>query len=359
MFRHRLTRSRTRALAVTAVAAALVYSAPAPAHADPPAPYVTVWDTFRGPFTTDSPSAKWFHFAAGPYVGNDAKVTTGPHGLRAVSSGKNRRTGHPAFVRTTGQEHTTGGLPGGLDHVKWLVYMNHQASSGVPGFDAVRGQTLTCNAVLGARMFGAGGNPFGIPAWQANRDLRLASAALNTIDFESFMVFDIFFTNKRIFALYERLPFGRTPSNNYAAFTYMIDIGPNEPGQLHQAAIAYDRARGVVRWILDGRQVFQVDRIGHRINRRTMTIDHGGTEQRVRPRQLACGMGHFTLLDGHLPTRGGLVRLSDAPGFYFHPPTGAPRPQTFLDEQSRLRSRLFGQGAELRAQIYTVSSTPS
>ncbi|MDQ3973326.1 MAG: DUF6081 family protein [Actinomycetota bacterium] len=318
--------------------------------------YRIVWDDFKAEFTVDAPDAKWFRFAAGPYVGDDGIVTTSPRGLHVVSSGTNPDTGQPAFVRTIGQEQNNGGLPGGLDHVKWLVYMNHTASTGFPGFDALSGQELSCQATVSGGTFGAEGHPFGGAVTDPNDDLRLASVALNTIDFETFMVFDFFLTNERIYAFYERLPFGRTEDHRYAAFSFMIPVAERSPDEWHQLRIGYQPSVGTVRWFLDDEEVFRVDRIGHLIDRSFLTIDHGGQQESVAPRQLDCGMGMFSLLDGDLPSGAALVRLSSAPGFYFDPTTGEPAAQSFVDEHSVDASRLFGQGAEMRIKRYVVSS---
>ena len=348
-----------RVAVALAVCVTLLSFTARPATAGRQHPYRLLWDNFRHGFSADGPHARWFHFSAGPYVGDDGVVTTGRRGLRVVSSGTNQRTGEPAFVRTIGQEHENGGLPGSLDHVKWLVYMNHQSSAGFPGFDAVRGQELSCETWAGGRTFGTRFHPFGEAVIDPEDDLRLASVAQNLIDFETFMVFDFFMTNQRIYAFYERLPFGRSATDNYAAFSYMVPVAENRPGQLRHLRIAYDRARGTVRWLLDEREVFRVDRIGHRIDREFMTLDHGGDEEVVSPRQLDCGMGQFSLLDAHLPSGTGLVRLSDAPGFYFDPEVGPPAPERFVDDRSLLSNRLFGQGAELLVRRYVVSSLPT
>jgi hypothetical protein len=316
----------------------------------------TVWDDFRGGFSATGPDAKWFYFSAGPYVGDDGVTTTSDQGLRVVPTGKNPATGRPAFVRTLGQEDDNGlGLPGGLDHVKWLAYMNHTAASGFPGFDALPGQELACEAVVGGRTFGTRGHPFGASVSGPEDDPRLATVAMNTIDFETYMVFDFFLTNEGLYAVYERLPFGRTETNRYASFTYVVPLGRRDPGDMHALAIAYDRAAGRVRWLVDGREAFRVDRPGRRIDQRFLTLDHGGVEEDVSLRQMNCGMGMFTLLDAYRPTNTGLVRLSSQPSFYFNPQQGEPAPATFVDEQSRPGSRIFGQGAELRVRRYGVS----
>lgn len=320
-------------------------------------PYVTRWDDFRQGFTVGTPHARWFYFAADSYVGDDGIVHADRHGLRVIPTGRNPGTGDPAFTRTIGQEHENGGLPGALDHVKWLAFMNHTASSGTPGFDAVPGRTLSCEVVMGGQTLGTQFHPFGNHVVDANDDLRLASLAQVAIDFESYMVFDFFITNRRIYAYYERLPFGRTATHDYAAFAFAIPVAIRRPGDMHRLRIAYDRSAGIIRWLIDGVEVHRVDRIGRLIDRTYMTIDLGGTEEDVAPRQLDCGMGTFTLLDAHRPSDRGLVRLSESP--YFDPAFGEPVPESFTDNTSLYTSRLFGQGARLDVQVYVVSSIPS
>jgi hypothetical protein len=337
-------------------------------------PYLTVWDDFRAGFsatvTPGSAGARWFYFSAGPYVGDDGLVTTSDRGLRVIPKGTNPTTGQPAFTRTLGQEPTNGGLAGGLDHVKWLVYANNIASTSFPGFDAVPGQELACETSLSGRTFGTAGHPFGERVQDPNDDLRLSGVAFNALDFETFLVADFFVTNERIYALYERLPFGRPSSGGtlgeYASFTFTVPVATRSIGDQHRLKIAYDRSRGIMRWLVDGREVMRVDRLGYRIDRRYMVLDHGGTETLVQPRQLACGMGMFTLLDASRPGQrasdpgsDGLVRLSTAPNFYFNTRLGQPTAQTFADPTSLSSSRLFGQGAELHARRFVISSRPN
>jgi hypothetical protein len=327
-----------------------------PALAQPARPYLALWDDFREGFTADMPGARWFHFSAGTYASDDGVASTSRHGgLRVISSGTNPATGEPAFVRTIGQEHANGGLPGQLDHFKWLVYMNHWASSGYPGFDAVPGYELSCASWMGGRTFGTQAHPFGANIVDPQDDLRLALVAHDTFDFETNMVFDFYVTNERIYAVYARLPFARTPTHNYAAFTFMVPVGTTRPGEIHSLRTAYDRAAGVVRWLLDGYEVYRVDQIGRRVSRVFMTLDNGGIEEIVAPRQLDCGMGMFSLLDAYRPSEIGLVELSDSL-LYFEPDVGPPLPQTFLDATSLQANRIFGQGAEIDVRRYVVSN---
>jgi hypothetical protein len=322
------------------------------------------WDDFHDGFAVGDPDAKWFYFSYGPpggtYVGDDGVVTTSAHGLNVVSSGVNPTTGLPAFTHTMAQEDDNPfGLPGQLDHIKWLAYMNHTSTSGLSGFDAAAGQELSFEAIISGQTFGTAAHPFGGVVTLDPDDPRLAAVAMSVVDFESSIEFDFLLTNSRIYALYARSPLGRSSpegANYYAAFTYVIPLAERELSDWHRLEIAYDNSAGTMRWIIDNREVFRVNTIGRRIDRHYLMFDHGGNEADVSPNQLTAGMGMFTLLDGFLPSRIGLARLSNLPFFYFDPEAGAPNLQTFLDTTSADSSRLFGQGAELRVRRYTVSS---
>jgi hypothetical protein len=323
------------------------------------------WDGFKTGFSVGTPgtNVKWFYFGAGGFVGDDGIETTDVRGLTVRSKGT--VDGHPAFTNTVAQEAQSG-LPGGFDHVKWLVYMNHFSSGGYPGFDALPGQQLVCQATIGGTSYGNAQHPFGAAVSNPNDDPRLAAMAMNVIDFDTFMVFDIFFTNERIYALYEHLPFARAsfggPYNEYAAFTYVIPIGKRTAGDSHTLAVAYDKQAGVVRWLVDGKEGFRVSSIGNRIDRQFMLLDHGGVNTPFSPNQLNCGMGSFTLLDGHGPQGDangvGLVELSTVPGFYYNPALGEPSAESFVDPNSLATSRLWGEGTELRVREASVGYLP-
>lgn len=319
-----------------------------------------VWDDFQNGFTADSPTAKWFHFGAGSFIGNDGIVTTDHQGLHVRAAGTNPTTGEPAFTLSVPLESQGDGLPGGLDHVKWLVYMNHLASTGYPGFDAVPGRTIACEGWIRGAQYGVENNPFGTLVEDPNSDLRLASFAMNSCDFDSFMVFDFFATNNTIYAFYERLPFGRDRLGNYAAFSHQIPVAHRTPNQQNHLKIEYDRSHGTVQWFVDGVEVFKVDKIGYRLPRSAnyITLDHGGVEELVEPKQIDCGMGLFTLLDGYRPNELGLVKLSEQTP-YFDPSVGEPTVASFWDDYSAQSSRLFGQGASMDMLKTVVSSRPS
>ncbi|MDY7229322.1 DUF6081 family protein [Hyalangium rubrum] len=313
-----------------------------------------VWDNFANGFSVDTAGAKWTYFKAGGFTGNNGLTTPYAGGMYVRAPGTNPSTGKPAYTLSVAPEASSG-LPGGIDHVKWLAYMNTTSSWGFPGFNVGFREALECSTSLSAQTFGTEYHPFGGLVSNAQDDLRLAGVAMNTVDFESNMVFDFMLTNQRVYVIYERLPFGRTATNHYAAFTYAIPVKARTPSQTHQMTISYDRMARTVTWILDGVVVFTVTQPGYRIDRQWMVIDHGGTEQAVVMRQLNCGMGMFSLLDGSMNWGAGLVRLSSTPGFYFLPPVGTSSALSFADETSQHSSRLFGQGAAFTIGPYYVT----
>lgn len=366
-----INRRHLLGLGAGAAAASITPMPNAYSQSSTPSPLATPVDTgtvlfhddFSDGFGTDGAEAPWGYFTipgtngSEAFVGNDGLPTTTGQGLNVISAAANPDTGEPMFTKSVPQE---GGdptaLPGGIDHVKWLVYGTAVASSGMPGYDAVDGSELVFRTVISGQTFGTVNHPFGDVVSDPEDDLRLASPTFNTYDPESWMVFDFWLTNKRIYAFYERLPFGRPQLGNYAAFSFQIPVGDRNPEDWHELAIAYDRAAGVVRWLVDGEEQLRVDRIGYHIDRSYMTIDHGGAEESIAPRQLSGGMGLLNLLDGSLPGGEALVRLSGIDGTYFDPLVGEPTPQVFIDETSAEGSRLFGQGAELRMKSFTVES---
>lgn len=335
------------ALAISASSASL-----AAAHGG----YRVVWDDFRQGFTADTPSAKWLHFGVGPFVADDGIETTSPcGGLWVSATGEHPLTHAPAFVKTMGWED---GTLSTFDHVKWLVIMNHFSSKGEVGFDAVPGRELVCQATVSGRIFGTLGHPFGSAVQNPSSDPRLAAVATSAFDPETFVIFNFLLTNTMIYAMYERAPFARTPTDDYASFIYAVPVATRWVFQEHNLQIAFDKSGGKVRWIIDGIEVFRVKKIGSRINRTHMLLDRGGDDTIVSPDQLDCGMGMFTFLDGYGPTNRGLVQIDEDESTYFHPLFGEPHQVGFVDPYSVEGNRLFGQGASMHVEEYVVASRP-
>ncbi|MFD5920024.1 DUF6081 family protein [Kitasatospora sp. NPDC058201] len=284
----------------------------------------------------------------------DGVATVSADGLLVRSAGTDPVTGAPAFTATCDPAAPGGGRG---DHLKWTALVRHTAGSGLPGFDVPDGGALTVGAVLTARFPGTGRHPFGAAVADPASDLRLAAAGLVAFDPASRAAFDFLLTDTRVYALYERLPEpAGSGAPRPAAFSQAVPVAVRTPESWHRCAVRVDRGGTRVTWLLDGAEVFAVDRIGHRpAGREHLLLDHGGEPgEPVRLGQLAVGLATMTLLDGAGPDGRGLVRLDAAPGHYYDVRSGAPAPQAFVDERSRPESRLFGAGAVLRVREVTV-----
>lgn len=334
---------RAKSFAVSIVAAATVVMVPWSAAARTDAAATTtvlLQDDFSHGFSTSGSGAVW-----NPPAGTDGLVSTSSQGLKVVPTGTNPTTGLPAFAWTTGQQ-SAGGL-GTFDHIKWAAMLKHTASSGIDGFDTPSSGTLSCTTTLGATGTGMAQQPFGAAVSDPDADPRLGSGVMLFTDQESGVIFDFFVTNKKIYAVYERRRISETQT--YASFSYAVPVANRSSATEHDTLrISYNRAASAVTWAVNGTSVLSVSHVGTRaIDRAYMTLDHGGTEETVDLRQLDCGLGTFTLLDGAMGAEPrGLVRIDSAIDYY-DPKTGAPTPQTFLDEASTAADRLWGQGVEL------------
>jgi hypothetical protein len=316
--------------------------------------YDIVWDDFRSPWKTDT---RWLPFVYGAYQADDGCGTSTPWGLLVTSCGVNPTTRLPAFRNTIGHD---GNSLAPMDHAKWIVLMNHFSSAGEPGFDAVAGQELGCEAVMSGQVFGTEAQPFGNAVIDPDADLRLASVAMSAFDAETFVIFNFVLTNDLVYAFYERPAFARAPGANDAAFSFAVPVMRRSPGDTHRLAIAYDRDAGTARWLIEGVEVFRVDAIGARLpDRKHMLIDLGGYDVALSPAQLDCAMGMFDFLDGYGPTGRGLVQVDANPDDYFDPRLGPPARMTFIDPASLPSDRLFGQGAAMRVERFDVWSRPS
>ena len=85
-----------------------------------------------------------------------------------------------------------------------MVDTRRVSSNGVPGFDAVVGEELRINMWVRGQIFGPSAHPFGGGVTDLETDLRLASFAMNVIDYETGMVLDIWMTNGAIYPYMSR-----------------------------------------------------------------------------------------------------------------------------------------------------------
>jgi len=336
-------RARLSAVLVTAAVASLLL--PAEAHA---ATVSTLFsDNFSSGFSVAT-NGKWQLLP----TAKDGVTTTSAKGVTVVPTGRNARTGKPAFTTTAPQ--ASGSQQGFLDHAKWVALPRATSSTGVIGFDAPASGSLTCTSTMAAVTTSTEDHPFGKLVADPQTDLRLAAGTMFAIDLQTDMAFDFMVTNTEIFAFYERV---REPGSTYAAFSYAVPVQNQTPGQQHTYSVSLDQNRSRVTWSVDGRLALQLNGIGRRVlDRKFMLLDEGGAEQTVSPRQLACGVGTVTLLDGVDNSGTALVRLDSAPNYYFQPRTGAATAPTFFDNAARPENRLWGQGAQLQVASVTVKS---
>lgn len=276
------------------------------------------------------------------------------------------------------------GAIGALDHVKYLVYRNGSIPLKEDGSDFVYEGVISAQQIF----------PEVLPSaylegiTNINSDARLASSALNLIDFESWLVFDCFLTNETIYAVYERLPFGKPSYQqppgtgpDYEAFTHLIPLSKRVKEGFDKIQVKINRKAGTVAWFVNGVEKYKINNLGVPIDRTYRFNNHGGTPTPVDLKQINVGFGNFTLMDfsnvvadvsltltmvdtSSIQTNLPLLQL-DADSRYFDPQrvvtaTGAPipvggipfagaTPYDFIvksDPDGDLRN--FGQGAVMK-----------
>ncbi|MCX5415078.1 DUF6081 family protein [Streptomyces sp. NBC_00059] len=353
MARRRAGRGLAYAVVAGAAVAALLPATTAQSAASTRGPQVLFQDRYDSGFSTGE-DGNWMVLGDAEWPEGDAVVTTSGGVLDVVPTGVNPKTGDPAYARSVGPQ----GAEGADDHIKWIAFPNRYTAEGVPGFDVPATGSISCAHRVAGRTFGTE-NPFGATVEDPASDIRLASIALITADFESQAIADFSVTNDTIYAIYERLP---SETADYASYGYAIPVGTTRPGRMHDLEVRIDQGGKRVGWYVDGVRKLGTDRIGTRaFDRKYMTLDHGGTEERLTLNQITCGMALGSLLDGAKPGVSdgtALVRLKDRQDFYFDPRRGEPVEQTFLDEESLPGNRLFGQGAQIRLDTTQVIVRP-
>ena len=250
----------------------------------------------------DLPADKWYRHMPVPGLWDPAATVACGSGRLAVEA---RR-----LTLTRPDPH---------DNVKALIYSTAQFSPGERGL-------LTFAADMRVETFGMEGNPFGADGG----DVRLGCGAFNTIDPQSFVVFDFFVSGTRIVPLYERLPFGQNKSNPYPAFTELIpsDV-PTAQNQWHRYAIGYDRANDRAQWHVDGILVAERQNVG---------APPGEPGPIVKIDSLKVGGGLFTLYGDLLNDRAASGDREKIPG---------------LDP--RYQRTLFGQGVKVEFGPFTIT----
>jgi hypothetical protein len=238
-------------------------------------------DDFRTGFRTDGPDARWQLRPIGGLPGGDGRVACSAEGLAVVPTGIEEETGRPCFAELP--------QPGPTAHLRWAALVDRSSAHGFPGFDAEPGRLLVVEACLAAQAYGLDRHPAGDAVVDPRSDVRLATAALITLDRESGVVFDLMLTDGALHAVYERLP---RPGVEGAIFSYAVPVGSRHRHQEHACCIVYDPAAGRVAWWVDGAEVLTLDRLGRRaLDAGFLVHDNGGPDEPAAPRQLAVGLG--------------------------------------------------------------------
>ena len=329
-------------------------------------------------FEPENPECEFslFPFSPVSYAGDASEISLGDGELCVASF---------PFTSTFPASGNGPDLFGALDHVKFLAYMGENNSfEGYPtqkegacdATELVYEGNITCQVDLNwdnAPLAYSSGVEF------PEEDYRLATCGFNTIAFQqhnngvgkgAWVVADFFLTNERIFAFSERLPFGK-PSfggnlNEYNAYTSAIPVARRTPGEYHKLAIAFNKAKGTIRWLIDDIEVHREIRIGFAPELCESAILHGGDNEAAFPDNVSFGFGTFTILDafpwnwGQCNENRPLARLSPGNSSYFNPfdrdTYGQPLPvDNFYTDTPAYEDRLWGQGAGMCIDYLRVS----
>ncbi len=186
--------------------------------------------TFKKSEYIDKMSNNLIFFTAGGFVANNA----GNILIKEVDHG----------VRVTADPFLFNAASGGgvLDHVK-VLYLTQPQSVGPEEIYEVK-----------TRFRGKIHQPESLPSFVSDKnDPRLGSAIFVTIS-DDFLVLDFVLTNDKIYALYERLPFGWN-NGPYSAFTSVHFLKKRKPQDIHDLKLVIDKKNRKITWTADNKSV--------------------------------------------------------------------------------------------------------
>ena len=292
---------------------------------------VIVYDDFHKPggYTLAEYDAKWTTFMVGEMALEDTRRFD------------NRTLAISATPFRTGQDS------GVADHGKYLalskqVFTVPEIGSITISMDiaAETPGTVTGRVVHGTYV--QSGAPYAATVLQGQQ----AAATLHMIDFTTGQLFDLFVSGNTAFSFIERLPSSVSGSAEHVStdkmYSQIIDEVPIAPGVAHTVAIRYSRDRqgSRVEYLLDGKRVSQVERVGIPLD--VQGMKYSGTYPSLGPGELLRDKINSVVI-AH-----GLFSLLDAFPFQ-HPDAPAQSVSVPMQE------RLFGQGA--RAKFANVVVT--
>jgi hypothetical protein len=241
------------------------------------------------------------------------------------------------------------------DHYKYFIYADMPVNIPERGVTTFEFKARVSTNGKGCRKF-----PFPPEVVNSLDDARLASGGFRVFEPQTGMNFAFHITNELVYAVYER----NITIAGISGFSYFIPVRPRQRKQMHHMKIIVNATSKTVTWMLDGREVLKVDRVGATLKcqKLHMVNNMSGTDIVTFPRKLYYGFGSFTFLDYYPPcrpscktenscnfpcVREGLVRTSANPALpAYDPILGPPNMAHFFDNFSKDTNRLWGQGSE-------------
>lgn len=298
----------------------------------------------------------WRYFqwdAEGNELTNDGQLTFGPEGAK-VSSNPFTRWYAPNVIRDK-------------DDLKWLLTTMQPIPLSATGKTSIEW-------IGTAKTFNTENSPFPASIVSEN-DSRLAAAVFNFQSTVTGIAFVWLLTNDRVYAAYRRTPYHRQDlGDNYYGFTYLFPVSKRKVRDWHHMRVNLDGADHSAVYILDGREVFSVARVGFKPDGVTPpTVDFGGVESDAWPPALEPAFGTVsnlyaypanTKLNGpkeeYPEVRQALVNQGDFIADFvfpvFDPILGAPNPASYFDAAGNNQTNhIWGQGAELEIKRLRIT----
>lgn len=153
-------------------------------------------------------------------------------------------------------------------------------------------------------------------------DLRLCCSGLHVVDEVSFMQYQLVFTNRRIWAVYSRLPFGKAgPGPDYFSFVHAVPVytrsGADPINEFARLQIAVGAQ--TVRFFVNGDLKLSVPLVGLLLDDQTRILSQpaadGGFAEPVQVSSIQAGFGTFSMVDASVP---------DNYPRHLQPPAGGP-----------------------------------
>lgn len=156
-----------------------------------------------------------------------------------------------------------------LDHFKLFLVANQPFTVPVYG-------EVSYSATINMAAMSLENQPFGSQGQDAQSDFRLATAAMNVFDYTIGLAFEVFVTNTKIYAIYERLGFARYTFSPYYVFTFAIPVANVSANSINHLLINLNGAEKSARWIVNGVKVYTA---GSLISRSLMVAFRSNTFQ--------------------------------------------------------------------------------